>query len=59
MKNGNETKETATITVAAAPAPVVPVAEPQPEPTKKSSGSLGWFALILAPLALLRNRRKH
>jgi hypothetical protein len=47
------TKSTVTVKVNDVPAPVVVT------PTKNSSGgSLGWFALLLAPLALLRRRTK-
>ncbi len=47
------TKSTVTVKVNDVPAPVVVT------PTKKSGGgSMGWFTLLLAPLALLRRRNK-
>ena len=51
---GDSAAATATVTVTAVPAP-----EPTPEPeSSSSSGSLGWLALILAPMAFLRRRNK-
>ena len=47
-----EAEAAATVTVTAIPAPV------EPPKKKKSSGSLGWLALVLAPMAILRRRRK-
>ena len=47
------TKSTVTVKVNDVPAPVVVTPE-----KKSSGGSLGWFTLLLAPLALLRRRSK-
>ncbi len=42
---------TVTLNIADVPAPVV-------QPAKKSSGSFGWMALLLLPVALLRRRKQ-
>ena len=47
------TKSTVTVKVNDVPAPVVVT-----PPKQSSGGSMGWFALLLAPFALLRRRRK-
>ena len=48
---------TSTVTVTAVPTPE-PTPEPEPEPRRSSSGSLGWLALLLTPMAFLRRRNK-
>ncbi|RLV59055.1 GlyGly-CTERM sorting domain-containing protein [Parashewanella curva] len=54
---GDSKPVTVTATVNAKPAPA-PTPAPTPEPAKKSSGSLGWLALLLLPVAALRRRQK-